>query len=89
MTNVNPKRRADILVEGSADEAMLYQPDRDELHVLNPTAQLIWELCDGSHSVNDMVGAVRSRFAAPPEVNILVDVERTVAEFREKQLLEV
>lgn len=82
-----PTRRSDILVEGSLDEAMLYHPDSDELHVLNPTARFIWTLCDGDHSLDQMVDALRTHFAVSPDSDIQSDVEQTLAEFRTMQLL--
>ena len=87
MTIINPQRRTDIFVEGSQDEAMLYHPESDELHVLNPTARLIWDLCDGTHSMDDMVNQVRVAFRVPAHVNLQHDVEQTLNEFAQKGLL--
>lgn len=34
--------------------------------VLNPTALALWELCDGSTAIEEMVAAVSELFAIPP-----------------------
>lgn len=80
-------RRADILIEASNNEAMLYHPESDELHVLNPTAQLIWDLCDGEHSLPEIAEAVRAQFMVVADVDIQADVEQTVADFQSKNLV--
>jgi hypothetical protein len=33
------------------DGYVIYQSDRDRVHFLNPTAVVVYELCDGKHSV--------------------------------------
>jgi hypothetical protein len=33
---------------------------------LNPTALALWELCDGTTSIEEMVAAVAKLFALPP-----------------------
>ncbi|MEM7128651.1 MAG: PqqD family protein [Chloroflexota bacterium] len=82
-----PERRADILVENMTDETMLYHPDLDELHVLNPTAHLIWELCDGQHNLAEITAQMQVAFQVPDHIDLMGDVERTVSGFIEKRLL--
>ena len=39
------------------DERLLYDADAGVIHLLNPTASLIWSLCDGRHGVAEMSAA--------------------------------
>ena len=42
--------RADHLVERVVDgELVLYDPRRQYVHALNPTAAFVWRYCDGEH----------------------------------------
>jgi hypothetical protein len=40
------------------------------MHILNPTARRIWELCDGEHSVEDMAQAIRGSFSVPDAYDV-------------------
>ena len=46
MTATNPVRKSGITVKDIGGEILLHSSDDKAIHVLNPTAQLIWELCD-------------------------------------------
>jgi hypothetical protein len=36
----------------------IFEPDHEGLHLLNGSALAIWELCDGSTSVDEMAHAI-------------------------------
>jgi len=42
-----PRSRDDIVFRKTGDEWSLYDPVGDDLHVVNPTAALVWTLCTG------------------------------------------
>jgi hypothetical protein len=88
METVKPTRKAGIVIQDIGGETMLYSSDDKAVHVLNATAQLIWELCDGDHSLAEMEQAIRSQFAVPAEAQVLKDVERTLSIFASKGLLQ-
>ena len=86
MPYVNPKRKEvrAIEVEG---ETMLHDPTAQKVYVLNPTAALIWSLCDGAHTVEQMVDAVKTQFSQTTEADIQQDVDQTLAWLNEYGLL--
>lgn len=56
--NPCPKRLADVFVRPDGDHAVLHlRPSGDTVR-LNSTALAIWELCDGSTTVDEIVAAV-------------------------------
>ncbi len=61
-------RREDV-IRKSVDESetMLYDPQTETIHVLNPSAELIWELCDGEHTPADIAQAIREQYAGTQE----------------------
>lgn len=87
MPYVNPKRKnvRAIQVEG---EIMLHDPAVQKVYVLNPTAALVWSLCDGDHTLEQMIDAVKTQFSQTTEVDIPQDVDQTLAWFSEYDLLE-
>jgi len=50
------------------DGFVVYQPDRSRVHYLNPTANLILELCDGELTAAEIAGLLAQAFdlAEPP-----------------------
>ena len=85
--SVVPAAKPGIVVEALGDETLLYSAEGKAIHVLNPTANLIWTLCDGSHTITDMEQAVRSTFAVPEAHDLIKDIRQTLDIFRGKGLL--
>ena len=50
-----PLRRSDVRERKVGTEYMLYDTFGRVIHVLNETAQFIWQRCDGEHSVSDII----------------------------------
>jgi hypothetical protein len=51
-------RQRDLQVDPREDGCVAYQPGRDQVHFLNPTAALVLELCDGlndAQAIEDLV----------------------------------
>jgi hypothetical protein len=70
---MNGKRHpkaAEGLVHSPLDGgAAIYQPGADRVHHLNHTGAVIMEMCDGEHSVQEIVDFLQLAFElpAPPE----------------------
>jgi hypothetical protein len=45
------------------DQFVVYNPGTDRIHYLNGTAALILDLCDGSHSVPEIVMLVKETYS--------------------------
>jgi len=44
------------------EEMVLYDPETESIHTLNPTAHFIWNLCDGNHAMEDIGEAVSHNY---------------------------
>lgn len=88
MTTANPTRKSEITAKDIGGETLLYGSDQKILHVLNSTAKLIWDLCDGQHSIAEIEQSLRSNFSVPPDHDVMVDVEKTLEIFASKDLLQ-
>ncbi|GIU91957.1 MAG: hypothetical protein KatS3mg011_0863 [Acidimicrobiia bacterium] len=73
----NPVRRGRLL--GGRKQARVETPD-GKVHVLNPSARAIWELCDGETTPAEMAAAVAAATGLDPQV-ALGQVEETLASF--------
>lgn len=56
-----------VLREEDEDGGLLFNPDTNQVRVLNATAVFLWHLCDGSKGVGDMVAALKTQFEGVPE----------------------
>ena len=87
MDTDRPLQRDDIICRDMGTETLLYDAEAEAIHVLNPTALLIWNLCDGDHSLQDMQEELRAAFSLMAEHDVLADIQRTVDTFAKNDLL--
>ena len=88
-TKDRPKTRSELVFRQLDDEWVVFDPDTEQLHVLNITSSLVWVHCTGEYTVGDIVREVRNAFKEPadPEV-VLRDVDRALKQFSDAGLLE-
>jgi hypothetical protein len=87
MTLVSRPRRAPWIEEelDEADKPVLHNPRIGKRIVLNPSSLLIWQLCDGSKSGEQLVELINRAF--PDAVDVEKDVTQTLTGFIEAGLL--
>lgn len=90
MSLSQPKQQAGLVAERSGREIVIYRAGAPggTIFSLNPTAALVWDLCDGAHTLDDIELAVRGSFAVAAQHPVAADVAETVASFRAHGLLE-
>jgi PqqD family protein of HPr-rel-A system len=86
-TASKPKVRTDLDIVELDDELVLYDPARDEVHYLNATAALVFQLCDGSATVKELATDIAGAIGAP-ERRIERHVRTLLKELREVGLLD-
>jgi hypothetical protein len=78
----------DIETKELGDELMLYHPERDEIHVLNPAARLVYEYHRNGKGLAETVGALRDRFRVAGGQDVHGEAERCLVSLRVKGLIE-
>lgn len=68
-------------------ELAVYDGDKDAVHILNPTAKLIYEMAAAGRGVDDIAAAVRAGFETGPDSDVEAEVRRLIAELRNKGIL--
>jgi len=87
--NAAPARNPDIISKRRDQETVLYSRSQQaDLLKLNPMAGHIWEMCDGSHRVGDMIRCISDRFDVATSV-CSRDILFTVAHFQQRGLLRI
>ncbi|HEY0172654.1 MAG TPA: PqqD family protein [Pyrinomonadaceae bacterium] len=57
-------RRSKLVVRELADETLVYDVEGHRAHCLNPTAALVWGLCDGENTVSRIAEKMGERLSA-------------------------
>jgi hypothetical protein len=83
---MKPIRKPGITARNIGGETLLYSAEEEAIHVLNPAAELLWELCDGEHTVASMEQAIRANFSVTGERDVAGDIRRTLEVFATKGL---
>lgn len=78
-----------VLREEDPDGGLLFNPDTNQIRVLNATGLLVWQLCDGRHAVPDIVAALKQAFDGAPEDQVTDDVQEFVQEMQASGFLGV
>ncbi|HEY3382787.1 MAG TPA: PqqD family protein [Vicinamibacterales bacterium] len=76
----HPQRVKDYRIEQLDDELLLYHPGRTTTLYCNDTAALIWQLCDGTRTVDEIVDLLTEQY---PEEPVAEDVGLTLEAFEE------
>jgi hypothetical protein len=69
-----------VLREEDPDGGLLFNPDTNQIKVLNVTGLFIWQLCDGSHGLPGIVAAMQESFDDVPEDQVADQVAEFVDE---------
>jgi hypothetical protein len=67
------------------DGYVVYQTERERVHFLNPTAVIVYELCDGAHNVERISSFIAGAYelAAPP----VEEVSACIASLLQEELV--
>jgi hypothetical protein len=86
MAASKPKVRPGLTYVPVGAEAVIYVPESVELHHLNPSAALVYQLCDGSGTVKELARDIAEELDLPP-AETLQQVRRVVTHFRYSGIL--
>jgi hypothetical protein len=79
------KHLKDLELTPVADGFIAYDEARDRVHYLNPTAALVFVLCSGSNTADDMARLIQAQFdldAAPQQ-----EIDALLAQFADEGLV--
>jgi hypothetical protein len=80
-------RNGQVITQTAADAVFLFDLTLGEFYSLNDVGHRVWQLCDGSRSVYDLVSIVCQEFEAPSET-VEADVLELLADLIAEGLLE-
>jgi len=68
----------ELVAKHVGNDLILYDSANRALHVLNVTAAKVFQLCDGSHTLQEMAEALVDCFHGVEQVQACEDVKRTL-----------
>jgi hypothetical protein len=77
-----PKPTPDCRLERLDHEVLLYCPATASTLFLNETAALVWDLCDGTRTVDEILDLLRGAYPESAD-SLPADVERALGHFSE------
>jgi hypothetical protein len=79
---VKPLQKPGYLLESIDNELLLYHPAETQVMYCNNTASLIWQLCDGQRSLQEIIELLIDAYPAAADT-IAGDVQATIQQFLE------
>jgi hypothetical protein len=80
-----PKARTkNLVIQTLQGETLIYDVAIHEAHCLNETAGLVWSLCDGNNSVDEIAIAIQTKFGEPVDADL---VRLAITQLNERKLL--
>ena len=80
------KRKSQVLAKKASEDMVLLDIDSGEYYALNSVGSRVWELCDGTRSVSEVISAIAIEFEAPLET-VRTDVIDLLSELAEEHLV--
>lgn len=78
----------DLRERQAGNDLVLYDPQRGRMHVLNASAAMIWRLCDGSRTEEEIVARLTSEFEVDEAADPARDVSEILGLFKKENLLD-
>ena len=83
----NPRQSSDYRLEAIDGEVLLYHPERTKTLYLNETASLVWNLCSGERTADEIVRLLEEAFP-DAEATVSHDVEQALRRLHEHKAIE-
>ncbi len=81
-----PRPKSGVQLQEFDNELVLYDLEQTKVIYLSESAALIWRLCDGQRTIEDIAQLLQCAY--PDKASeILTDVERTMTCFRENNVI--
>jgi PqqD family protein of HPr-rel-A system len=75
-----PGKAAEVLELDMGDGVILYNHDSSLVHHLNPSAALLWRLCDGEATVKELAVEIAEEYGLEPDT-VVGEISGVIAEF--------
>jgi hypothetical protein len=88
MDLTKPVKKEGILSRKTGDEWVLYDTEKKSVHIVNSTAEFVWSLCDGTHTLKDIADRMRDTFNVPEGADLEKSVDEIIRNFSDLGIME-
>lgn len=81
-----PRRKQQVIAQKASADFLLFNMDDGNYYSLNEVGRRIWELCDGTHSIEQIIDALAQEYDEAKEV-LAGDVVDFLEKFRNDKLI--
>lgn len=85
---MNPKIRKDLYVRTLGDEKVVYDKENGRVHFMNQTATFVFDLCNGTHSKNEIIECLLGKYDVSRE-QAEKDVRETLKNMVDSKILNI
>lgn len=82
----SPQQYAHVIAQRVSEDLILLDPNSEQYFTLNDVGGRVWELCDGTRSIAEMVSIIHQEYDAPLET-IQADVVELLTDLAAEKLL--
>lgn len=82
-----PRKAADVLELDMGDGFILYNHDSSLVHHLNPSAAIVWQVCDGAASIVQLAAEIADEYSVVVD-NVVTELRGLIAELDALGLVE-
>lgn len=82
-----PRKKSNLEIKEVEEDLIIYDPSKDAIFLLNKTAKIVLEMCDGNFSVKEMADII-SQTLNLDKKEILEDLKKSLNELRKKNIVE-
>ena len=85
-----PARNPDVILrEEDEDGGLIFNPDNNQIRVLNPSAILIWKNCDGQKGVEEIIQIIKDTYENVPDRKVEDDVGVFLEDMRTNGFIDI
>jgi coenzyme PQQ biosynthesis protein PqqD len=82
----HPQRKAQVIAQKASNDFLLFNMRDGNYYSLNEVGCKIWELCDGTRTVAQLIAALATEYDAPAEI-LTSDVLELLEELQNGKLI--
>jgi len=87
MSIAKPLKRKDVVCRKIGEDTVLYNAETRLVHIINSSAEKVWQLCDGKNDIDKIKKEIEAEYAVKEKDHVLKDIKNILADFKKHNLI--